>query len=361
MENSGQLNTELKIETLLEECIKRKASDLHLQYGLPPILRIDGALTPIVGKNPLKEEDVKSLIFATLDEDQQKILLQDKEFDYSFAFGDVARFRVNAFHERGNLAAAFRLIPNEIKNVNELGMPSIVETFAEFPRGLVLVTGPTGSGKSTTLAALIDKINREKSTHIITIEDPIEFTHRSQRSVIAQREVHYDTFSFAAALRSALREDPDVVLIGEMRDLETIQAAITIAETGHLVFASLHTNSAAQSIDRMIDVFPAHQQSQVRTQLANILMAVCAQRLVPAIGGGRVVAAEIMVANSAIRALIRDGKTHQIDTAIQTGVEQGMQTMDRTLAKLVQTGVITYDSAREFAVDINELDRVIKG
>ena len=361
MENSGQLSTNLKIETLLEECIRRKASDLHLQYGLPPILRIDGALTPIAGNNPLKEEDVKSLIFATLDEEQQKILLQDKEFDYSFAFGDVARFRVNAFHERGKLAAAFRLIPNQIKSINDLGMPAIVETFAEFPRGLVLVTGPTGSGKSTTLAALVDKINREKSTHIITIEDPIEFTHKSQRSVIAQREVHYDTFSFAAALRSALREDPDVVLIGEMRDLETIQAAITIAETGHLVFATLHTNSAAQSIDRMIDVFPSHQQPQVRTQLSNMLMAICAQRLVPAIGGGRVVAAEIMVANSAIRALIRDGKTHQLDTAIQTGADQGMQTMDRTLAKLVQTGVITYDSAREFAVDINELNRLVKG
>ena len=361
MENSGQLSTNLKIETLLEECIRRKASDLHLQYGLPPVLRIDGALTPIVGNNPLKEEDVKSLIFATLDEEQQKILLQDKEFDYSFAFGDVARFRVNAFHERGKLAAAFRLIPNQIKSINDLGMPAIVETFAEFPRGLVLVTGPTGSGKSTTLAALVDKINREKSTHIITIEDPIEFTHKSQRSVIAQREVHYDTFSFAAALRSALREDPDVVLIGEMRDLETIQAAITIAETGHLVFATLHTNSAAQSIDRMIDVFPSHQQPQVRTQLSNMLMTICAQRLVPAIGGGRVVAAEIMVANSAIRALIRDGKTHQLDTAIQTGADQGMQTMDRTLAKLVQTGVITYDSAREFAVDINELNRLVKG
>lgn len=351
----------LKIETLLEECIKRKASDLHLQYGLPPILRIDGALAPIAGMPNLNEQALQSLIFATLDEEQRKILIKDKEFDYSFAFGDVARFRVNAFHEKGNLAAAFRLIPNQIKNINELGMPAVVETFAEFPRGLVLVTGPTGSGKSTTLAALVDKINREKSTHIITIEDPIEFTHRSQRSVIAQREVHYDTFSFSAALRSALREDPDVVLIGEMRDLETIQAAITIAETGHLVFATLHTNSAAQSIDRMIDVFPSHQQPQVRTQLSNMLMAVCAQRLVPAIGGGRVVAAEIMIADSAIRALIRDGKTHQIDTAIQTGADKGMQTMDRTLAKLIQTGVITYDSAREFAVDVNELDRLMKG
>lgn len=359
--SSATTHSTVRIESLLEECVKRKASDLHIQYGLPPILRIDGALTPIGGLPNLNSDMVRELIFATLDEEQRKILLKDKEFDYSFAFGDIARFRVNAFHERGQLAAAFRLIPNQIKNINELGMPAVVETFADFPRGLVLVTGPTGSGKSTTLAALIDKINREKSTHIITIEDPIEFTHKSQRSVIVQREVHYDTFSFAAALRSALREDPDVVLIGEMRDLETIQAAITIAETGHLVFATLHTNSAAQSIDRMVDVFPSHQQPQVRTQLANMLMAVCAQRLVPAIGGGRVVAAEIMIANSAIRSLIRDGKTHQIDTAIQTGVDQGMQTMDRTLAKLVQTGVITYESAREFAVDITELDRLVKG
>ena len=368
----GQLNTiknytntttatTVKIESLLEECIKRKASDLHLQYGLPPILRIDGVLAPIAGTPNLDEQAIRQLIFTTLDEDQRKILIKDKEFDYSFAFGDIARFRVNAFHEKGNLAAAFRLIPNEIKSIGELGMPPIVETFAEFPRGLVLVTGPTGSGKSTTLAALVDKINREKSTHIITIEDPIEFTHKSQRSVIAQREVHYDTFSFATALRSVLREDPDVVLIGEMRDLETIQAAITIAETGHLVFATLHTNSAAQSIDRMVDVFPSHQQPQVRVQLSNMLMAICAQRLIPAIGGGRIVGAEIMIANSAIRSLIRDGKTHQIDNAIQTGADQGMQTMDRDLAKLVQTGVITYDSAREFAVDINELDRLVKG
>ena len=214
MENSGQQNT-LRIENLLEECVRRNASDLHLQYGLPPILRVDGVLAPVAGTTAMNEDTVRNLIFATLDEDQRKILLKDKEFDYSFAFGDIARFRVNAFHERGKLAAAFRLIPNKIKGINELGMPAIVETFADFPRGLVLVTGPTGSGKSTTLAALVDKINREKSTHIITIEDPIEFTHKSQRSVIAQREVHYDTFSFAAALRSVLREDPDVVLIGD--------------------------------------------------------------------------------------------------------------------------------------------------
>lgn len=350
-----------KIENLLEECVQRKASDIHIQFGLPPIFRIDGALVPVANTPVLNEEMVKNLIFATLDEDQQTIYLKDKEFDYSFAFGDIARFRVNIFHERGKMAAAFRLIPNEIKSISELGVPPVVESFADYPRGLVLVTGPTGSGKSTTLAALINKINREKSKHIITIEDPIEFTHKSDKSIVVQREVHYDTFSFAAALRSALREDPDVVLIGEMRDLETIKSAITIAETGHLVFATLHTNSAAQSIDRMVDVFPSHQQPQVRSQLSNMLMAICSQRLVPSIGGGRVVAAEVMIANSAVRALIREGKTFQLDTAIQTGVSEGMQTMDRTLAKLVQSGVISYDSAREYAVDINELNRLVRG
>ena len=301
------------------------------------------------------------MVFAILDDDQQKILIKDKEFDFSFAFGDLGRFRVNAFHERGNLAASLRLIPNQIKTIAELGMPPVIQSFADFPRGLVLVTGPTGSGKSTTLAALIDKINNEKAQHIITIEDPIEFTHKSKRSAIVQREVHYDTYSFSAALRSALRQDPDVVLIGEMRDLETISAAITIAETGHLVFATLHTNSASQSIDRMIDVFPPHQQPQIRSQLANIIQGICAQRLVPAIGGGRVVAAEVMVANPAIRNIIREGKSHQLDTIIQTGGDQGMQTMDRTLVKLVQSGVVTYDDAREFAVDLVEFERLMRG
>lgn len=351
----------IRIENLLEECVRTKASDLHIQVGLPPILRIDGALQPVSGYAALDEPTVEQLVFATLEEDQKQILIKDKEFDYSFSFGDLGRFRVNAFHEKGNLAAAFRLIPNQIQTIAELGMPPVVTSFADFPRGLVLVTGPTGSGKSTTLAALVDKINSEKACHIITIEDPIEFTHKSKRSVVVQREVHYDTYSFSAALRSALREDPDVVLIGEMRDLETISAAITIAETGHLVFATLHTNSASQSIDRMIDVFPPHQQPQVRSQLSNILMGICAQRLVPAIGGGRVVAAEILVANPAVRSVIREGKTHQLDTIIQTGADQGMQTMDRTLVKLVQTGVITHDSAREFAVDLQEFERLSRG
>lgn len=354
-------NQELRIEILLEEVVRRRASDLHLQVGLPPMLRIDGSLLPLPGFNPLDEPAVESLLFAILDQDQRQILEKDKEFDFSFAFGTLGRFRVNAYHERGNLAAALRLIPNEIKTITELGVPQIVMNFAAYPRGLVLVTGPTGSGKSTTLAALVDKLNTDTSQHIITIEDPIEFTHKSKKSVVVQREVHYDTYSFSAALRSSLRQDPDVVLIGEMRDLETISAAITIAETGHLVLASLHTNSAAQSIDRMIDVFPPHQQSQIRAQLANILMAICSQRLVPAIGGGRVVAAEILIANPAVRNIIREGKTHQLDAVIQTGADQGMQTMDRTLVGLVQSGVVTYDEARSFAVDLTEFERLMRG
>lgn len=358
---SAPLSTDVVIETLLEECIKHSASDLHLQAGLPPVLRIDGVLRPMTTYPILDDMTVQQLVFSTLDANQKVILKKDKEFDYSFAFGDLGRFRVNAFYERGNMAAAFRLIPNTIRSIEDLGLPGVVATFAEKPNGLVLVTGPTGSGKSTTLAALIDKINTEKALHIITIEDPIEFTHRSKRSVVAQREVHYDTFSFAAALRSILREDPDVVLIGEMRDLETIQAAITVAETGHLVFATLHTNSAAQSIDRMIDVFPAHQQPQIRAQLANILVGICSQRLVPAVDGGRIAVTEILVTNSAVRSIIREGKTHQLDMTIQTGMSQGMQTMDRELARLVNAGVINFDVARGVAVDTTEFDRLARG
>ncbi len=349
-----------RIEILLEETVKKKASDLHLQVGLPPMLRVDGKLVAVTAAEPLTDEAVEALVFAILDEDQKQILLKDKEFDFSFAFGELGRFRVNAFHERGNMAAALRLIPNEVTTIEQLGLPPIINKFAEFPRGLVLVTGPTGSGKSTTLAAMIHKINYERAEHIVTIEDPIEFTHHSKKSVIVQREVHYDTYSFSAALRSALRQDPDVVLVGEMRDLETIASAITIAETGHLVLATLHTNSAAQSIDRMIDVFPPHQQPQIRAQLSNILMAICAQRLVPAIGGGRVAAAEILVATPAVRNIIREGKSHQLDAVIQTGGEFGMQSMDKTLVDLIHKGQITFDEAKNYAVDIEELNRLMR-
>ncbi len=354
------MEQQLKIEILLEEVVKRTASDLHLQVGLPPTLRIDGRLTPMQNIGQLNEQAVEKLVFSLLDDDQKQILLRDKEFDFSFAFGNLGRFRVNAFHERGNLAAALRLIPNEIRTIDELGMPKILNKFTEYPRGLVLITGPTGSGKSTTLAAMIDKINTERNEHIITVEDPIEYTHSSKKSLIAQREVHYDTYSFSAALRSALREDPDVVLIGEMRDLETIAAAITIAETGHLVFATLHTNSASQTIDRMVDVFSPHQQPQVRAQLGNILMAICSQRLIPALSGGRVAASEILVATPAVRNIIREGKSYQLEAVIQTGAEYGMQSMDRVLVNFIHSGTISYDEARNYAVDLDELDRLMR-
>ena len=350
-----------RIEVLLDQVIKKKASDLHIQVGLPPMLRIDGSLVAVNGADTLDEEAIEALIFSILDEDQKQILLKDKEFDFSFAYGDLGRFRVNAFHERGNMAAALRLIPSEILSIEQLGLPTIVNKFAEYARGLVLFTGPTGSGKSTSMAALIHKINMEQSKHIITIEDPIEYTHKSRKSVLVQREVHYDTYSFSAALRSVLREDPDVVLLGEMRDLETIASAITIAETGHLVFATLHTNSAAQSIDRMIDVFPPHQQPQIRAQLSNILMAIVSQRLVPSIGGGRIAAAEILIATPAVRNIIREGKSHQLEAVIQTGAEFGMQSMDKQLVNLIHAGSISYEEARNFAVDLDELDRLMRG
>jgi twitching motility protein PilT len=349
-----------KIETILEEVVRRKASDLHMQVGLPPMLRVDGALMPITAIPDLDAKTIENLLFSLLDEEQKVILIKDKEFDFSFAFGELGRFRVNLFHERGNLAAALRLLNNDIPTIEQLKLPSIIDKFSEFPRGLVLVTGPTGSGKSTTLAAMINKINQERAVHIITVEDPIEYTHRSNKSIIVQREVHYDTYSFSAALRSVLREDPDVVLIGEMRDLESIANAITIAETGHLVLATLHTNGAAQSVDRMIDVFPPHQQPQVRSQLSNILMAIVSQRLIPSVGGGRIPAAEILVANPAVRNLIREGKTSQMEAIIQTGSEFGMQSMDKTLVGLIHSGDISYDEARNYAVDLKELDRLMR-
>ncbi|MBW4061305.1 type IV pilus twitching motility protein PilT [Candidatus Saccharibacteria bacterium] len=349
------------MELLLEQVTRLNASDLHLQVGLPPMLRIDGSLKAVEDVALLDAADVEKLIFSILDDDQKEILLKDKEVDFSFAFGTYGRFRVNAFHERGNLAAALRLIPSQIRTLEDLEMPKILGDFARFPRGLVLVTGPTGSGKSTTLAAMVDRINTERACHILTIEDPIEYAHHSKKSIVVQREIHYDTYSFAAALRSSLRQDPDVVLIGEMRDLETISAAVTIAETGHLVLATLHTNSAAQSIDRMIDVFPPHQQQQIRIQLAGMLQGVVSQRLVPSIGGGRVVAAEILVATGAVRNIIREGKTHQLDAVIQTGADMGMTSMDRVLVQLIQAGKITYDEAKNFALDLTELDRLMRG
>lgn len=353
--------SELKIEPMLEEVIKQDASDLHLQTDVPPMMRVDGALKAIGDSEKLTAEQLEALTMSILDEDQKAILLRDKEIDLSFSFGNFGRFRVNVFHERGNLAIALRLIPSKIRTLVELEVPKVVSEFTEFPRGLVLVTGPTGSGKSTTLAAMVDKINTERAVHILTIEDPIEYAHSSKKSIVVQREIHYDTTSFGAALRSSLRQDPDVVLLGEMRDLETISSAITIAETGHLVLATLHTNSAAQSIDRMVDVFPPHQQQQIRVQLAGMLQAVVSQRLVPTIGGGRMIAAEVLVVTPAVRNIIREAKTHQLDAVIQTGSEYGMQSMDKTLVGLVHSGKITLDEAKNYAVDVTELERLMRG
>lgn len=353
--------TELKIENLLEEVVKLDASDLHLTVGAAPTLRVDGYLKPVTGTQPLSPEEVEKLTFSVLNQTQKDILLKDKEVDFSFSFGDIARFRANAFHQKGNIGLALRLIPVKIRTVEELGLPIAIEKFTELPRGLVLCTGPTGSGKSTTLAAMVDKINREKDVHIITVEDPIEYTHNHKKAMIDQREVHYDTKSFAAALRSVLREDPDVVLVGEMRDLETISSAITIAETGHLVLATLHTNNAAQSMDRMIDVFPPYQQPQIRVQISNILQGIISQRLLPAVGGGRIAVAEILVATPAVRNIIREGKTHQLDAVIQTGGEYGMITMDKALAQLVKSGKITADEAKGYAIDTEELEKLLHG
>lgn len=358
--NNSQAQSSANLEQLLEEVLRRDASDLHLQVGLPAMLRIDGALIKVEKPVALKPEDIKVLVYSVLDEEQKKILENDLELDFSFAYGDMARFRANAFHEKGNLALALRLIPTKIRTISELGLPKVTESFTEYPRGLVLVTGPTGSGKSTTLAAMVDKINTEKQLHIITIEDPIEYQHYHKQSIVVQREVHFDTLSFGAGLRSALREDPDVILIGEMRDLETISTAITLAETGHLVMATLHTNSASQSIDRMIDVFPPHQQQQIRIQLSNVLMAIVSQRLVPMVGGGRLAAAEILVVNSAVRNIIREAKTHQVEAVIQTGADQGMQTMDSTLVKLIHEGKISHEVGRGFAVNLEEFDRLLQ-
>lgn len=353
-------NTIPKIEKYLEEVIRRDSSDLHLQVGLPAMLRIDGKLTPVEDKQSLSEKDIEALMATLLDDSQKTKLQKNRELDFSFAFGDLARFRVNAFHEKGNIAAALRLIPTKIRTVDDLGLPPVISQFTQLPRGLVLITGPTGSGKSTTQAAMIDLINTNRAEHIITIEDPIEYQHHHKKSIIVQREVQFDTLTFSAALRSALREDPDVVLIGEMRDLETIATAITVAETGHLVLATLHTNSAAQSIDRMIDVFPPHQQQQIRIQLSNVLGGIVSQRLIPMVGGGRIAAAEVLVVTPAVRNIIREAKSHQIDAVIQTGAEFGMQSMDRVLVNLINEGKITYEEAKMFAVDMAEFERLMR-
>jgi twitching motility protein PilT len=332
------------IEQFLEQMVMRNASDLHVTAGTPPVVRVRGTLERLDGYQPLTGEETHQLLYRILSSEQQKLLEVKRQLDFSHSVPGLARFRVNVYFQRETLGAAFRLIPDDLRTLEELGIPSSLHELAEKPRGLVLVTGPTGSGKSTTLAALIDEINRKRSEHILTIEDPIEFVHRHKRCIVNQREIGPDASSFAEALRGALRQDPDVILVGEMRDLETISTALTAAETGHLVFGTLHTQSAPSTIDRIIDVFPAEQQEQVRIQIASSLQGVVTQTLVPtADGQGRIPALEILLPTDAVRNLIRQGKVEQIYSVIQTNTSRGMQTMEQSLASLILRNVIKLD------------------
>jgi twitching motility protein PilT len=345
---------------LLKTLVENSGSDLHLTTQTPPQIRVHGKLR-VLDLPPLGPADTKTLAYSVLTDAQKKRFEETLELDFSFGIRGLARFRCNVFNQRGAVAAVYRVIPEQIKPFNELGLPQVIATLSERPRGLVLVTGPTGSGKSTTLAAMIDKINTERREHIITIEDPIEYIHQHKGCLVNQREVHADTLGFGAALRAALREDPDIVLIGEMRDLETIESALRIAETGHLTFATLHTNSAAQTINRIIDVFPAHQQGQIRTQLSLVLEGIVCQALLPkADGSGRVVSLEIMVPTPAIRNLIRDDKVHQIYSTMQAGQEKlGMQTMNQNLVTLYQKRLITIETAMSASSQKDELEHMI--
>jgi twitching motility protein PilT len=351
---------DFKLLEALQEVVDSRASDLHVAAGAPPLLRIDGGLTVGSQASPWDAAFVSRVLRSILSPAQEEIFDRELEFDFAYTLSDSARFRVNLYQQRDSIGGAFRLIPTEIKQLEDLGVPDAVAQFATLPRGLVLVTGPTGSGKSTTLAALIDLVNRTRSDHIMTVEDPIEFLHSNHRSLVNQREVGNDTHSFGAALKHVLRQDPDVILIGELRDLETISVALTAAETGHLVFATLHTQDAPQTVDRVIDVFPPHQQGQVRAQLAATLRGVICQTLVKSARGvGRVVATEIMVTTPAVANLIREGKTYQIPSAIQAGRALGMHTMDQHLAELVDAGRITHQAALEKVHDHEGFKRLV--
>ncbi|HET6384781.1 MAG TPA: type IV pilus twitching motility protein PilT [Armatimonadota bacterium] len=352
---------EVHLDDLLRSVVEKGGSDMHLCVGVPPIVRIDGQLTPL-NYERVSPQLSQRLIYDILIDEQIQRFESTYELDFSYALGKIARFRVNVYKDRGSVASALRLIPSRIPTLQDLSLPPVLLDLSRKKRGLVLVTGPTGSGKSTTLAAMVNQINNERSEHILTIEDPIEYLHSHRYSIINQREVGQDTKAFANALRAALREDPDVVLVGEMRDLETIQIAISTAETGHLVFATLHTNSAAQTVDRMVDVFPPGQQEQIRFQLSNNLEAVVTQQLIPRAGSpGRVCATEIMICTSAVRNLIRENKAHQITSMIQTSANVGMITMDQCLRDLVQRGSITFEEALNRAMNKDELQKLLQG
>ncbi len=354
---------ELGIQNILSEVLQKNATDIHIGVGIQPSMRVDGDLQYMTQLGSMSNEDVRALISEILTRKQLEELDELWEVDFSFTFtgptGEQSRFRGNCYFERGNLCVALRTIPTNIRTLEDLKLPSSIHEVATRHRGLFLVTGPTGSGKSTTLAALIQEINRKRPCHIITIEDPIEYMYTSEKAIIHQREVGSDTHSFSEALKRALRQDPDVILIGEMRDLETISAAVTAAETGHLVFATLHTQSAPQTVDRIIDVFPSHQQQQIRQQLSTVLIGVCTQQLVAVPGGGRVVATDLLFATPAVRNLIREAKVSQMVSIMQTGSAAGMHTMDQDLGRLVREGKLPFEAARERAHDPKDLERLI--
>lgn len=347
----------ININDLLMKIVEMKASDLHITVGIPPVIRKDGVLRHF-GDTPLRPEDTERLTSQILDSEQKRIIKEVGELDLSYHLPGVSRFRVNAYKQRGSYSLAIRVVNMKVPSLDELGFPECVKNLAMKTRGLILVTGPTGSGKSTTLASMIDHINKNRNAHILTLEDPIEYLHKHNKSIVNQREIGTDSMSFKNALRAALREDPDVILVGEMRDIETISIAVTAAETGHLVMSTLHTVSADQTIDRIIDAFPPSQQSQIRIQLAGVLEGIIAQQLIPcSAGGGRIAALEILIANNAIKNLIREGRTHQIRTAMQTGTKIGMQTMDFALSELLRKGMITREIALEAAHDPEMLRR----
>lgn len=350
----------MNLKQLLQATVELKASDLHLISGIPATVRIDGELHPIANEAVGTPETILILLKEILTSEQLQALSVNKEIDFSIPFSEKARFRVNVYTQKGALGAAFRTIPLIIPTIDGLSLPKILHSFTTLRQGLVLVTGPTGHGKSSTLAAIINEINANRSTHILTIEDPIEFVFKPIKSIISQREMRNDTHSWQIALRSALREDPDVVLVGEMRDQETIASALTVAETGHLVLATLHTNSAAQTIDRIVDVFPDEQQGQVRLQLSNVIEAVFSQRLVAKVPKGRIAAYELMLGTTAIRTAIREGKTHQIESILQTSQEAGMNTIERSLASLVKEGKITLETAQSWSLRPEELNRLVR-
>lgn len=350
----------MELKQFLQYVVDTNASDLHLIAGIPPHLRVDGELVPVQNAAPVASDQISEMLKQVLTSEQVERLSVNREIDFSIAFSDKARFRVNAYTQKGTMAAAFRRIPLIVPPLDTLGLPQILHSFTGLRQGLVLVTGPTGHGKSTTLAAMIDEINQKRAAHIVTIEDPVEFVFKPVKSIISQREMRADTHSWEIALRSVLREDPDVVLVGEMRDYETIAAALTVAETGHLVLATLHTNSAAQTIDRIVDVFPEEQQGQVKLQLSNVIEAVFSQRLIPSITKGRVVGYEVMLGTTAIKTAIREGKTHQIESVLETSQEVGMSTLDKSLADLVKRGIITLEVAQSWSLRPEELNRLVR-